>query len=99
MPVPVPATADFVASIYGSSFGGMPAPLVASALTSAAKRTGNLYPSDDLAQEAVFMRAAILLLKHPQARALRLANPDQIFVWESELLQHQNSSVMGLRVF
>lgn len=99
MAVPVPATLDFVASIYGSSFGGMPPALVASALTSAAARTGNLYPTAELAQEAVFMRAAILLLKHPKARELRLANPDQIFVWESELLQHQNASVMGLRVF
>jgi hypothetical protein len=95
----IPTRAEFLASTPGSSFVATPVALIDSALREAAQRTSNLYQSTDLAQQAVILRAAILLLRHPKSLPMRQANPDQIFVWEDELKGLQTSGMLGLRVF
>lgn len=96
----VPSRADFLASPYGSPFNGAPAALIDASLASAARRTSSsVLQTDALVEDAVFLRAALLLLKHPQGQAMRTANPDQCLIWEKELRQIQRSGTLGIRVF
>lgn len=93
-----PTSAQFVEAY--PEFAGAPDALVVIKLAQAARRTNaDVYQTADLAADAVMLRAAILLMKTPDARKMRLASPDQIYVWESELRQLQGSATMGLRIF
>lgn len=80
-------------------FNATPVALIDAALTDAAAVTSTLYQSTSLAERAVILRAAILLLMHPKSQNMRLASPDQMFVWERELKALQTSGMTGLRVF
>jgi hypothetical protein len=81
-------------------FEAAPEDLVTKKLEAAARRTNaDVYQTAELANDAVMMRAAILLMRSSHARKMRLASPDQIFVWEGELFAMQRSATMGLRVF
>lgn len=73
---------------------------IAVKLEEAAQRTNaTVYQSAALATQAVMLRAAILLIKSPDGRAMRLENPDIVSVWDSELKQLQRAATIGLRVF
>jgi hypothetical protein len=94
----VPSTADFIDNY--PEFAGADDDLVSVKLAQAARRTNaDVYSSLELAADAVMLRAAVLLLKSPGGRKMRLANPDQLFTWQTELRQLQGSATMGLRVF
>lgn len=96
---PVPSRADFLASAYGSQFVSAPAALIDSSLAAAARRTSTYLQSADLIVDHVFLKAAIILLRHPKSHPMRLANPDQLLTWERELKQLQRSGTIGLRTF
>jgi hypothetical protein len=92
----IPSVNDFLASY--PEFAG--ASTIAIKLSEAAARTNaRVYQSAALAAQAVMLRAAILLIKSPDGRAMRLENPDLVSVWDRELKQLQRSATMGLRVF
>lgn len=93
----------FLASVPGRAFGSVSAGQVAlidECLAAAGRRTNaTFFQSPDLAIDAVCLKAAILLMRHPRAEKLRLTNPEQVFTWEVELEQLQRSATQGLRVF
>lgn len=95
----VPSRASFLASIYGSMFISVDPPTVIdAALTSAALRTSStIFSSNSVTEEAVFLRAAIMLLRHPKGFPMRQANPDQIYVWQEDLRDIQRTAAIGLR--
>lgn len=98
MPTPVPTTNSFLVSF--PEFKDASGTLVAAKLKDAAARTNaTVFQSADLAEQAVMLRAAILLLRSPYGLKMRLATPDQMFVWEHELRALQRSGTVGMRVF
>ena len=98
MPTPVPSNASFLAGY--PEFAGATAGLVTAKLTDAAARTNSaFYQTPALTEQAVMLRAAILLLRSPKSLQMRLANPDQTLVWEYELRSLQRSGAVGIRVF
>lgn len=50
-------------------------------------------------ERAILVKAAILLLRSPWARSLRLENQDMLTAWERELREMQCAATVGLRVF
>lgn len=96
---PTPSRASFLASVYGSQFNSAEPALIDSALATAARRTSTYLQSADLITDHVFLKAAIILLRHPKSYPMRLANPDQLLTWERELKLLQRSGTVGLRTF
>jgi hypothetical protein len=91
-----PSVNDFLSSY--PEFSG--ASTIAVKLSEAAARTNaSVYQSAALATQAVMLRAAILLIKSPDGRAMRLENPTLVSVWDQELKQLQRAATIGLRVF
>lgn len=81
-------------------FEGAATSLIDLKLAEAARRTNaDIFQTAELAQDAVMLRAAVLLLTSPFGFKLRSANPDQAFAWEWQLRQLQRSATMGLRVW
>ncbi len=98
MPAPVPNRSQFLAR-YPEFSKAEPASLVDAKLAEAARRTnGNIYTPDQ-ATDAVCLKAAVLLTKSPQARALKLVSDEQAFVWSQELYELQRAATMGMRIF
>lgn len=96
----IPTLVDFIASVPGSMFNAAPAALVNAALTEAADQTSStVYGRASLTQKAVFLKAAIALLRHPSSINMRASNPDQMMVWEFELMDLQRAGTIGLRSF
>lgn len=96
------ATAPTVEAFLTSypEFTGATEELVETKLAEAATRTNaGIFQSTALADQAVMLRAAILLLRSPQGLKMRQSNPDQVFVWEYELRALQRSATCGIRVF
>lgn len=98
MSVPVPARSDFLISY--PQFINAPAALVDRKLAESARRTrADFFADDGTQNDAVYLRAAILLAKTPDARKLELIGDDQAMVWQMELYDLQRSAGMGVRVF
>lgn len=94
----VPSNATFLAAY--PEFMGASSALITSKLTEAAARTNeNVYQTAALAQYAVLLSAAILLVRSPYGMQMRSENPDQFVVWEYELRRAQRAACIGLRVF
>lgn len=93
-----PSNATFLAEY--PEFNGIASATITAKLAAAARRTNaDVFQSTDLTTDAVMLRAAVLLLKSPAGRKMRLNNPEQLIVWEVELRDLQKSAVLGLRVF
>jgi hypothetical protein len=93
-----PSRAEFLGS-YPEFNGVEPATMIDVKLAEAARRTNaRLFQTDQLAADAVMLRAAVLLLSSPHGFKLRSANPDQAFAWEWQLRALQRSATLGLRV-
>ncbi len=98
MAVVAPSAAAFVAAY--PHFAKAPGALVDSCLAQAARRTSAwLFKDSAETNDAVFLKAAVLLTKHPGARKLELVSDEQAFVWGQELYELQRSAGMGVRVF
>lgn len=95
----VPTRSEFLAHIVGSMFIAVDPPeVIDAALASAARRTSStVYSDDDVLKEAIFLKAGILLLRHPKGFPMRQAAPDQVFVWAEELRDIQRANTIGLR--
>lgn len=90
------------ATLYASypEFSGADADLVNAKLAEAARRTNaTVYGTAALAQDAVLLRAAELLILSPYGREMRSENPDQWLAWQVVLRKLQREATMGLRVF
>jgi hypothetical protein len=97
MAVSAPSNAVFLDRF--PEFAKAPAALVTTWVAAAARRTSsNIYTADQEV-DAVCLKAAVLLTKSPQARALKLVGDEQGFVWAQELYELQRSATMGIRVF
>jgi hypothetical protein len=98
MAVTAPSNTAFVEAY--PHFSKAPAALVTSCLAQAARRTSAwLFKDEAETTDAVMLKAAVLLTKHPGARKLELVDDSQAFVWGQELLELQRSAGTGLRVF
>lgn len=95
----VPTRAAFLASVPGRQFVAAPVDLIDAALEEAARETSTLYQSDLLAEKAVFLKAAVSLLRQPSAHKMRLADPTLMTVWEKALRDVQRAGMIGRRVF
>lgn len=97
----VPARADFIARF--AEFGEIPSEytgLVDTVLAEAARATNaDVYPDAAQAQDAVFLKAAVLLSQSPFARKMRLLGEEQTARYEFELYKKQRAATMGLRCF
>lgn len=94
----IPSTSDFLAS-YPEFAAAPPAQLAAKLADAAARTNADVYQTGALATQAVMLRAAILLVKSPDGRAMRLENPEIVTAWDRELKQMQRAACIGLRVF
>jgi len=93
-----PDNATFLASY--PEFTGAPAGVLTLKIAEAARRTNeSVYQSAALAQDAVMLQAAILLLRSPSGRKMRTENADQFLTWEYELRKLQRTATIGLRVW
>lgn len=93
-----PSSATFLE--HYPEFNATPVALINVKLAEAARRTNaDIFQSADLAQDAVMLRCAVLLLASPHGHKLRSEKPDQVFAWEFSLRQLQTAATMGLRVF
>lgn len=93
-----PSSATFLASY--PEFNGTPVALINVKLAEAARRTNaDIFQTTDLANDAVMLRAAVLLLASPHGHKLRSEKPDQVAAWYWQLKELQGSATMGLRVF
>lgn len=93
-----PTRAAFLAEY--PEFNTATAALIDAKLAAAARRTNaDVYQTEDLATDAVMLRAAVLLMRSPFGKRMRQDNPDQVFTWEYELRMMQKAATMGLRVF
>lgn len=98
MAVIAPSAAAFVAAY--PHFAKAPLELTNSCLAQAARRTSaTLFKDEAETNDAVMLKAAVLMTKHPGARKLELVSDEQAFVWGQELYELQRSAGMGLRVF
>lgn len=95
MAVTAPTRADFLARI--PEFTKAPAALVDRCLLVAAARTRAGIYTTESEREAVCLKAAILLAKTSEGRAMKLA--DEPFIWQGELYELQRSATMGERCF
>lgn len=81
-------------------FSKAPADLLTSKLAQAGRRTNEeVFADSATAQDALMLRAAILMYKSPYSRKAKLVSDEQAYVWASELYDLQRSATMGLRVF
>lgn len=81
-------------------FDKAPAALITTKLAQAGRRTNEeVFADSATAQDALMLRAAILLYKSPYARKAKLVSDEQAFVWAQELYELQRGATMGLRVF
>jgi hypothetical protein len=88
MASPVPLASTFLARY--PEFNGAPLALIEACLTDAAYTTHpNVYPTEQVNQQAVMLKAAILLCESPDARKIRLA----------EDMPSRYQRRLGLRVF
>lgn len=93
-----PANAVFIADY--PEFLKAPDALVTSKLAQACRRTNEeVYADSETAQDALLLRAAILMYKSPYSRKAKLVSDEQAYVWASELYELQRGATMGLRVF
>jgi hypothetical protein len=98
MAATVPSAASFLVNF--PEFSKAPLALVNAKLAEAARRTHPLiYVDDTTAQDAVFLRAAVLLSLSPYARQMKLVDDTAAMVWSAQLYEMQRSATMGLRVF
>lgn len=97
MAVPVPPASELL-SRY-PEFSKASLSLVNAKLGEAARRTSAFIYTPEQQTDAVCLKAAVLLTKSPEARAMRLVDDAQAFVWSEELYQLQRSASMGNRVF
>lgn len=96
----VPTRAAFLASVPGSMFNSAPVTAIDAALVDAAEQTNEkLFASTARADYHVFLKAAIALLRLPGSIKMRLANPNQEYTWERELMGVQRVATLGKRVF
>jgi hypothetical protein len=93
-----PANATFLVDY--PEFSKAPESLVTSKLAQAGRRTNaEVFADAETANDALCLRAAILLYKSPYSRKAKLVSDEQGFVWAQELYELQRSATMGLRVF
>lgn len=99
MPAPTPTYETFVERF--PQFENAPRAFVEAWLAAGARRTNQkVFQSGDLVQDAVMLKAAILLLRAPAAQKMRInVQPEQGLAWEYELAQLQGSATLGFRVF
>jgi hypothetical protein len=92
----VPSRADFL--IRFPEYNGADTDLIDARLAEAARRTNaDIFQTAALAEDAVFLRAACLMLASPHGVKLRALAPDQVFAWEYTLRGLQRAATMGLR--
>lgn len=73
--------------------------LIDAKLAEAARSTdASVFQSAELAQDAVFLRTAVLLLASPKGLEMRKRMPDQAAAWEWRLRSMQRTATMGKRV-
>lgn len=98
MAAPVPTNQQFLDRY--PEFSKASSALVTTWIAAAARRTSaNLFEDGEQTTDAVCLKAAVLLTKSPQARALKLVSDEQAYVWANELYELQRSAGMGLRIF
>jgi len=97
MATPAPSVSTFLLSY--PEFAKAPSGLVALKLAEAARRTNSAVYGLEQAQDALMLRAAVLLSTSPNARALKLVSDEQAMMWEVQLYEMQRTAAMGLRVF
>ncbi len=98
MAVPAPSAAEFKSAF--PQFDKAPDAFVTKWLGYAAARTtASFYADSEVEKQAVFLRAAVIMGKMPEARKMQLMGDDQAIVWQMELYDLQRSAGMGLRVF
>ncbi len=92
-----PSAATFKASF--PQFDKAPDALITRWLAYAAQRTTANFFATGVEEQAVMLRAAIIVSKLPEARKMQLMSDDQAIVWQMELYGLQRSAGMGIRVF
>lgn len=98
MAVLAPTAASFLVAY--PHFAKAPLALVDSCLAQAARRTSaTLFKDEAETNDAVFLKTAVLLTKHPGARKLELVSDEQAYIWGQELYELIRSAGTGLRVF
>lgn len=74
--------------------------MVTSCIARAARWTNeSVFQSTEQVNDAVKLRAAILLIESPYGREMRSEAPEQMLVFEMRLKRLQRAATMGLRVF
>ncbi len=95
----VPSTADFVARFPEFDLPVQYQPLVEAKLAEAARSTNaDVFPTLAQAEDAVMLKAAVLLSESPYAREMRLSDVSGAR-YEYALFRKQRAAVMGRRVF
>lgn len=69
-------------------------------IAEAARATSErVYQNAAVWQDAVFLRAAVLLCATPEGAEMRNSNPEAVAYWEYRLSQMKATATMGIRVF
>lgn len=98
MPAPAPSVASFLADY--PEFDDADTSLIAAKLAEASHYVNPKVFQDDLKVEyMVKLEAALLLMRSPFGRKMRLEATEQFLVWERELHRRKRTAVIGLRVF
>jgi hypothetical protein len=98
MAVSAPTSAYFLESY--PEFSKAPADLVTRKLAEASRRTSaNVFAPGSEQDDAVCLRAAVLLTLSPYSRKMKLVSDEQAFLWANQLFELQRAATMGIRVF
>lgn len=101
MAYPLPTRADFlVAYPQFNAIASARATLLDLKIAEAARSTSErVYQNAAVWQDAVFLRAAVLLCATPAGAEMRNSNPEAVAYWEFRLSQMKGTATMGVRVF
>jgi len=96
VPATVPTRATFLVNY--PEFNKASADLVDAKLAEAAYQVrSEVFPSAQVVEYQVMLEAAVLLMKSPYGRQMRLEAAEQFMVWEEELKRRRRRAVIGLR--
>lgn len=97
----VPSRAAFLAAYPDyNALGVAGGVFIDAKLAEAARSTdATVFQSAELTQDAVLLRAAVLLLASPKGLEMRKRMPDQAAAWEWRLRAMQRTATMGRRAF
>lgn len=96
VPATVPARATFLVNY--PEFNKASGDLVDAKLAEAAYQVrSDVFSSAQAVEYQVMLEAAVLLMKSPYGRQMRLEAAEQFMVWEDELKRRRRRAVIGLR--